>query len=97
MQLSLSGGDAEAVAKAAEALAGLARSVPLVDPEPGGVEVLGPVPAPVARLRDRFRWHLLLLGDRQTTRSVARELARQAHRRFRSIQLRVDPGPLQML
>jgi primosomal protein N' (replication factor Y) len=97
VQLSLSGGDAEDVAKAAEALAGLARSVPLVDPAPGGVEVLGPAPAPVARLRDRFRWHLLLLGDRQTTRSVARELARQAHRRFRSIQLRVDPGPLQML
>jgi len=28
-----------------------------------GVRVLGPAPAPIARLRDRFRWHLQVHGS----------------------------------
>ena len=27
-----------------------------------GMRVLGPAPAPIARLRDRFRWHLQVHG-----------------------------------
>ena len=34
----------------------------LSDQPPAGIEVLGPAPQPLARLRGRHRWHLLLKG-----------------------------------
>jgi primosomal protein N' (replication factor Y) len=97
--LELSARDAAATQATAEALARLARSVPLPDGAAGreALEVLGPAPAPVARVRDRFRWQLLLLGTREVVRGVARELLLQARARHRGVQLRVDPSPLQML
>src|SRR5690606_17285437 len=29
-----------------------------------GVELIGPAPSPIERIRDRWRWHLLLRSDR---------------------------------
>ncbi len=43
----------------------------------GGVTALGPVEAPLARLKGRTRWHLWLRGpDRKEVRRVARDLVR---------------------
>lgn len=51
-------GTAEAQVQATAAkLAGLCRAA-----RAGGVEVLGPAPAPIDRIRDRYRWQLLLKG-----------------------------------
>jgi primosomal protein N' (replication factor Y) len=64
----------------------------------GGLEVLGPSPAPLARLRGRHRAQLLLKGP---ARPAVRELARAAagpaatHPRARQVQLDLDP--VQML
>ena len=55
-----------------------------------------PAPAPLAKLRDRFRWQLLLLGERDALRMVARELVAPAHRQ-RGVAVRLVPGPVQML
>jgi primosomal protein N' (replication factor Y) len=97
VQLVLAGKDAGAVEDAARTLAQLSGTVPLSNSEASNLEVLGPAPAPVTRVRDRFRWNLLLLGDREDVRTVARELMRLSRRRFRGVSLRVDAGPLQML
>ncbi len=55
--LVISGNDSEAVAHVAR---GLARCAP----SDGSVRVLGPAPAPLAVLRGRHRWRLLLKADR---------------------------------
>ena len=96
-QVLVSGRDAKAVEAAAYTLAQVARSVPLADRSPEGVTVLGPAPAPIARIRDRYRWQLLLQGDPPTIREVGREIQRQARTAVRAVRVRVDPLPLQML
>ncbi len=41
---------------------------------PAAVRVLGPAPAPIARLRDRFRWHVQLIGpDDAELRRIVRD------------------------
>ncbi|HEY7220823.1 MAG TPA: primosomal protein N', partial [Candidatus Binatia bacterium] len=61
------------------------------------VEVLGPAPAPIEKLRNRYRWQLLLRSKRS---SALLELARQA-RQFlpasRSLRLHIDVDPYSML
>jgi peptide deformylase len=69
------------VEHAAVALAGLAKTCLQDDTGSESVRVLGPAPAPLTRIRDEFRWQLLLLGPREGVRVVARELVRQAHGR----------------
>ncbi len=92
-QLLLSGADPAAVERAAEMLATLAESVPGGDE----IQVMGPAPAPLARIRERYRWQLLLLGERETLREVSREILAQTRGRFRGVTLRLVPSPVQML
>ncbi len=95
-QVVVQGRDAAKVERAAVGLAQLARSTPLPEAPASTLELLGPAPAPVARVRDRYRWQLLLLDERENLRAVARELLRLS-RRFRGVRVRVDVNPLQML
>jgi primosomal protein N' (replication factor Y) len=98
VHLGLTGKRGPAVEHAAHALAGLAKTVLQDDTGGEGVQVLGPAPAPLSRIRDEFRWQLLLLGPRDRVRRVARELARAAHGpAFAGVALRLDANPLQML
>ncbi len=96
-QLTATGKDAARVEHAARELAVLATSVPRGDGAARGFQVMGPAPLPIARLRDHWRWQLLLLGVREDVRDVARELLRGSHGRFPGVALRVDTAPLQML
>ncbi len=97
LQLVATGRDAARVEHAARELAVRAASVPRGDGAKRGFEVLGPAPLPIAKLRDHWRWQLLLLGAREDVRDVARELVRGAHGRFPGVALRVDAAPAQML
>jgi primosomal protein N' (replication factor Y) len=90
--MEVSGTEEGAVAGLAEALAELARGTGAP-----GVDVLGPAPAPLARVRGRFRWHLLLLGPADPLRAAARELARSARAKSRQLRVRVVLSPTQML
>ncbi len=72
--------------------------------DPGGdatVEVLGPAPAPIARLRDRFRFQLLVKGcDEKRVLAAGRALARagrDAEHESRGLRVAVDPSPVSML
>jgi primosomal protein N' (replication factor Y) len=70
----IDGPDAGVVAKTGERLAALATAV-AKRPDVVGVEILGPVPAPLERLRNRTRWQIWLRGaDRACLRKVARSV-----------------------
>jgi len=91
----LSSLDEDAVRTAAEDLAQLAGRLP--GPTDGApVEVLGPAPAPILRVRDRFRWQLILLGERRELRPLAAALAERA-RRHSGVAIRLVQNPVQML
>jgi primosomal protein N' (replication factor Y) len=60
-------------------------------------EVLGPAPAPIARLRGRYRWQLLLKGEKSPRLA---EMAREAAVKVaqtRSLRLHIDVDPYSML
>jgi primosomal protein N' (replication factor Y) len=63
----------------------------------GGIEVLGPAPQALAKLRDRFRWHLLLKGTNAARlRAVATRALDAATQpgfpRAVGVTVDVDPG-----
>jgi primosomal protein N' (replication factor Y) len=97
-QVTVSGEDDETTRKAAEALAASARSQL---PEGGAAslcEVMGPSPAALPRLRNRFRHQLLVKGRDEALVSVcSRRLAAAARRLPRGVQAVVDVDPINML
>jgi primosomal protein N' (replication factor Y) len=61
------------------------------------LEILGPAPAPIEKLRNRYRWQLLLKGKQS---APLLELAKQAQKtlpRSRSLRLHIDVDPYNML
>ena len=96
LQVALSALDDDGVRRAAEALARVPSQL-LGLQEAEHVEVLGPAPAPIARVRDRFRWQLLLLGPPDQLRFVGREIARRSRSKHSGVTLRLVPNPVQML
>ena len=91
MNLVVSGEDEGEVMRRAELL-----SEELREPaEARGVEVLGPAPAPIAKLRRRHRWHLLVRGPHGTVQQAVRELlARVGERETAGLSVDVDPVSL---
>jgi primosomal protein N' (replication factor Y) len=62
------------------------------------VDVLGPAPAPLARLRGRHRFQILAKGgDPDAVRRVAERLRDGAARLPEGVQASVDPRPVNML
>lgn len=58
VNIKFSGDKAELVSQAAQECAALARK----SKNASSVEILGPAPAPLSKLRNRYRWQLLLKG-----------------------------------
>ena len=80
--------------EAREAAAQLARELPGCT----GCEVLGPAPAPIARLRGRYRFQLLIKGsDRAAVWQMARRTASASEKLPAAIRVRVDVNPVDML
>jgi len=80
---------------AAAQLARIARATGLAEP-PG--EVLGPAPAAIARLRGRYRFHLLLKHrDAVRLREGARALVEAGRRLPSTVRSSVDLNPIDML
>lgn len=64
----------------------------------GNVEVIGPSPAPISRLKGRFRWHLVLKGERDPLLDTARRLKEHHEERGSGdVRLAVDIDPMGML
>ena len=65
---------------------------------PGAVEVLGPSPAPIARLRGRFRFMCLFKSGDEPALRRACEATRDVARRLpREVQVALDARPINML
>ena len=63
-----------------------------------GVETLGPAAAPIARLRDRHRWHLLLkVASAESLRALRPSLHEVAARDLGGVKIAVDVDPVTML
>jgi primosomal protein N' (replication factor Y) len=86
---------AAAAVEVAEWLRGLAAS------RGAPVEVIGPAPAPLARIKQRWRWHLLLRsGDRRWLGRMVRYGARRAPhatRGDRGVRVMFDRDPVSLL
>jgi primosomal protein N' (replication factor Y) len=98
----VSGADEEEARAAAQTLADTLRDLGYRgrDPTPpaGTVEVLGPAPAPLARLRGRHRFQILVKGaDGASVRRAAEILVKAAARLPDEIQASVDTHPVNML
>jgi primosomal protein N' (replication factor Y) len=80
--------------EAREAAAQLARASRSCE----GCEVLGPAPAPIARLRGRYRFQLLIKGnDRAAVWQMAQQMATASEKFPAAIRVRVDVNPVDML
>ena len=63
----------------------------------GELELLGPAPAPILRIRDRFRWHLVLkVKDLLSVRKYFKELFKMPFAKG-GIQISVDTDPVSLL
>jgi primosomal protein N' (replication factor Y) (superfamily II helicase) len=83
----IDGADEHAVAGAARKLADVGEAMALA-----GVELRGPVPAPLEKLRNRTRWQIWLRGaDRAALRRVARAMAAAEVASGVRVVLDVDP------
>jgi len=71
----------------------------LLDPAPEGIKVLGPAEAPVLRVRDEFRYQILLKAAKRTTlRDTLRTLRSFAEtEKWRSTALIVDVDPITLM
>lgn len=61
------------------------------------VRALGPAPAPLTRLRGRYRFHLLLKSKERAALHRAGELAAWGKRRWNSTKVTVDVDPVALL
>ncbi len=60
------------------------------------VTVLGPAPCPLARIKDRWRWHVLLKGPSETLGRVVRYAASRLAR-ARDVRVVIDRDPVSLL
>lgn len=101
INLRLSGPCEERVASAATALAEVARRLATQNPGRKGssVEILGPAQAPRAKLRNRYRWQLLLKGTSASTvhRFFRRLVAAGSGNIPPGVRLEVDVDPQSLL
>jgi primosomal protein N' (replication factor Y) len=58
--------------------------------------VLGPAPCPLARLKDRWRWHVMLKGPSRAIGQVVRYAARRLPK-FRHVRVVIDRDPVTLL
>jgi primosomal protein N' (replication factor Y) len=99
----VSGPDEDATREAAERLAGAARTA-LAAGGPGETtdgapcEILGPAPAPIARLRGRHRFQLLIKHEtRERVWSLVRRVSEAAATLRGDLRTSVDMSPVDML
>jgi primosomal protein N' (replication factor Y) len=92
INLKIEGRDESNVQKAAVKLAALASRIR----KKSSPEVLGPAPAPLTRLRDKYRWQILVKGERlevlhEFVRRIEREISSLSKTDKVKISVDVDP------
>ncbi len=97
INLVISEENEQKAAQRATALADCLRSAAPPDmSDTTGVSVLGPAPAPLARLRRRYRWHVIVKGPHGVTQQVVRQ-ALLGFSRGEAGTLMVDVDPVSLM
>jgi primosomal protein N' (replication factor Y) len=98
ISLRLDGPKADEVEAKAKSLAQVLRAqLTGVEKWHKQIEVMGPAPAPIVKLRNRYRWQLLLKGIQSGSLLSFAANARQLFPRSRSVRLHIDVDPYSML
>jgi len=84
---------AEKLREAIRLTAGVAQS----DRHKYKVEVLGPAPAPIARVKDNFRWHLIVKADNSENLSTILKNIESENRHSKKVQMMIDVDPYALL
>ena len=61
------------------------------------IEILGPAPSPIEKLRNRYRWQLLLKGNQIGTLIGLASAVRETFTKARNVRLHIDVDPYNML
>ncbi len=94
--LIVSGASEERVAETADQIADATREA-AVRNSLSDLDVVGPAPCPIDRIRGRWRWHFLLKSDRPASLgSLVRHLARH-HAQAGGLRLEIDRDPEALL
>ena len=94
VNLLVSGPDEPEVGRRAAAVADWCTA--LVERYQLPISVLGPAPCPLVRIKDRWRWHVLLKGPSESLGRVVRYAARRL-RREGSTRIVIDRDPVSLL
>ena len=98
INLRFDGPKADEVEKRAKSVAAQLRQLQVREPKFNpGIEVLGPAAAPIEKLRDRFRWQLLLKGKNSASLLEFASHARKLSPDGRAGRLQIDVDPYSML
>ncbi len=60
------------------------------------ISVLGPAPAPLAKVKDRWRWHVVLKGPRNDIGRVVRYAGTRLPNR-KQVRVSIDRDPVSLL
>lgn len=88
-----------AAALTGQQTAARAPAMPLSLGQPAPLTILGPVPSPVAKLRGRYRWQILVKSlDRKSGLEAVQNTVREMERLYqrRAIKFDVDVDPIEM-
>jgi primosomal protein N' (replication factor Y) len=94
VNLVYSGPDEREVGRRAAGLADWCTG--LIDRYQLSITVLGPAPCPLVRIKDRWRWHVLLKGPSESLGRLVRYAARRL-KRDGKIRLVIDRDPVSLL
>ncbi|HJR17657.1 MAG TPA: primosomal protein N' [Gemmatimonadales bacterium] len=94
VNLLLSGPEEQEVGRRAAALADWCTA--LVERHALPISVLGPAPCPLVRIKDRWRWHVLLKGPSEALGRVVRYAGPRVRRRA-TTRIVIDRDPISLL
>jgi primosomal protein N' (replication factor Y) len=101
VQILVAGKDKEKTAQYAQRFGGICRSLRSEDKSyQKEIKCLGPVAAPLARIKKQYRWQLLLKGQKTgSLHALTKALTHRAEREIRQSDIRVvvDVDPVDML
>jgi primosomal protein N' (replication factor Y) len=98
VNLRLDGPNPEHVEAKAQGLFKKIRAIQSSNPKyRDHIEILGPAPSPIEKLRNRFRWQLLLKGNQISPLIGLASAVRETFTRARNVRLHIDVDPYNML
>ncbi len=97
VHLRLEGLKAQEIEDKAKLLGNWLREQCRRHPSYSGIEVLGPAPAPINKLRGRYRWQVLLKGKKSPQLLALADQAQATVSRSNRVRLHIDVDPYNML